>query len=121
VRLASLKTSELHRVELPNDHLREFAFQTLLIHLCSTRRHGRTNDTALYMWRSNVLRVRKCSSYASFRNGLIARRLSSGPSTPISEKEFEGALGEVLPWAWENESKTPLGRGRVWRVGARTD
>ncbi|KAH7095966.1 PP-loop family-domain-containing protein [Paraphoma chrysanthemicola] len=61
------------------------------------------------MWRSNVLRLRKCSSTAINRNGLNIRWYSSGKSLPVAEREFEVALREVLPWIWNTESKTPLG------------
>jgi hypothetical protein len=67
------------------------------------------NATALYMWRSNVLGLRKCSSTATARYGLTTRWYSSGKSLPIDEKEFEAALGKVLTWKWDTLPSTPLG------------
>lgn len=69
----------------------------------------RINATALYMWRSNVLRLRKCSSAAVSHYGVNIRRYSSAKSLPISEREFISALKKVLPWKWNTESKAPLG------------
>jgi hypothetical protein len=47
------------------------------------------NVTASYMWRSNVLRLRKYSSAAAWRN---TRWYSSQTSLPITGEEFRQAL-----------------------------
>jgi len=80
---------------------------------------GVLNALALYMWRSNVLRLRNCSSTTTFRNGLNTRWYSSKKSLPVSEREFEHALREVLPWEWRTESKTPLGTDDFLQCGMR--
>ena len=55
-----------------------------------------SNATALYMWRSNVLRLRKCSSAGGLRHGVARRPYSSEKSLPITDEEFNDALGLVL-------------------------
>ncbi|KAF1944466.1 hypothetical protein EJ02DRAFT_510140 [Clathrospora elynae] len=60
------------------------------------------------MWRSNVLRLRNCSSTAITSHGVKIRWYSSEKSLPVTEKEFESALAKVFKWKWD-ESKTPLG------------
>lgn len=103
----SEETSELHRVKLPIHNPRAFPLFRLQVALYQYT--GVFNAPELYMWRSNVLRLRNCSSTATTRNGLNARRYSSGRSLPVSEKEFEDALRRVLPGKWNTESRTPLG------------
>jgi tRNA(Ile)-lysidine synthase len=61
------------------------------------------------MWRSNVLRLRNCSSAAIVRNRVKTRWYSSENSLAVTEKEFEWALKKVLQWKFTSESKTPLG------------
>jgi hypothetical protein len=61
---------------------------------------GAFNATALYMWRSNVLSLRQCSSAGRLRHGVKSRWYSSTSSLPITEKEFEDALEAVLPRRW---------------------
>jgi hypothetical protein len=67
------------------------------------------NATALYMWRSNVLRLRKCSSAAVSRYGMTTRWYSAEKSLPVDEAEFEVALGKVLAWNWNTPARAPLG------------
>jgi hypothetical protein len=62
------------------------------------------------MWRSNVLRLRNCSSTASSYHGVRIRWYSSEKSLPITGKEFEYALTKVLKWKLGSESKMPLGK-----------
>lgn len=105
------ETSELRRAELPIDHfscITLFSLSLSPINPCIDLA-GAFNATALYMWRSNVLKLRNVSSTWTFRHGVNARWYSSGKSLPINEKEFEDALRKVLPWQWNTESKTPLG------------
>lgn len=54
------------------------------------------NAPALYMLRSNVLRLRKCSSAGGLRHGVARRLYSSEKSLSITEEEFNDALGLVL-------------------------
>jgi hypothetical protein len=61
------------------------------------------------MWRSNVLRLRKCSSVGGSHRVTDIRRYSSKQSLPISEDEFNDALNEVLSKRWDTEKKKPLG------------
>jgi hypothetical protein len=73
------------------------------------RRLARAFDaTALYMWRSNVLRLRKCSSARIGRNGVNPRWHSSAKGLPISEEEFAGVLDGFLPEILAGEGR-PLG------------
>lgn len=82
---------------------------------------GAVDALALYMWRSNALRLRHCSSTAAARNGLNIRRYGSESSLPISEDEFARALGVVFPWTWKQESKETLGMEDLEFVGAFAD
>ena len=57
------------------------------------------------MWRSNVLRLRKCSSAATWRN---TKRYSSQTSLPITNEEFAVALRSVDGsnwWSRDHESQ----------------
>lgn len=72
-----------------------------------------------YMWRSNVLRVGKCSSSAAAaRYGQrVVRRYGSAASLPITAEEFKHALSKVLRGVGK-ENKT-LGMRRwksIWRT-----
>lgn len=53
------------------------------------------NATALYMWRSNVLRLRSCSSTTVRKPGLKKRWYSSEKGLPVSGDEFLEALDKV--------------------------
>ncbi|KAF1915211.1 PP-loop family-domain-containing protein [Ampelomyces quisqualis] len=64
----------------------------------------------MYMWSSNVLRLRKWSSTGRLNHGVISRRYSSQKSLPITELEFEDALSHVLPFRKSTDGrKRPLG------------
>lgn len=64
-----------------------------------------------YMWRSNVLRLRNCSSAPIRRYGvnINTRRYSSEKSLPVTKEEFERAFSKVLKAKWDTESNTSLG------------
>jgi hypothetical protein len=77
----------------------------------SRRRHiaGAFDATALFMWRSNVLRLRKCSSAGVLRHGVQPRRYSSAKSLPVSEEEFTSVLRGIMPELWGVEGNASLG------------
>jgi tRNA(Ile)-lysidine synthase len=70
-----------------------------------------SNATALYMWRSNVLRLRKCSSAGGLRHGVARRLYSSEKSLPITDEEFHDALGSVLAERRAREGSNLTGAG----------
>jgi hypothetical protein len=61
----------------------------------------RFNATA-FMWRSNVIRLRKCSSAAAWRN---TRWYSEQTSLPITNNEFEAALQKTGWGKWHMGSR----------------
>jgi hypothetical protein len=124
VRHLEIATSELGRAELPN---RPFfsciarSGHSFGPHSSLRRRLARAFDaTALYMWRSNVLRLRKCSSARVGRHGVKQRCYSSAKSLPISEEEFAGVLDEFLPEILGGDGK-PLGMLESVRYWITTD
>jgi hypothetical protein len=70
---------------------------------------GAFDATALFMWSSNVLRLRKCSSAGVLRHGIKPRWYSSARSLPVSQEEFAGVLRGILPELWGVEGNAPLG------------
>lgn len=70
---------------------------------------GVFNGTAPFMWRSNVLRLRQCSSTTTIHHGLRPRWYSSERSLPITKEEFESALKKVIRWEPTTQSNRPIG------------
>jgi hypothetical protein len=66
------------------------------------------NATTLYMWRSNVLRLRNCSSARPIRHGLRVRCYSSA-GLPVSNGEFEAVLTGMLKDKRASQSNAPVG------------
>jgi hypothetical protein len=98
--------------ELPIDQLSCITLSSRSFEPQSSRRRpfaGAFDATALYMWRSNVLRLRKCSSAGARRHGVKPRWYSSAQSLPVSEEEFTAVLRGILPELWGVEGKAPLG------------
>jgi hypothetical protein len=62
-----------------------------------------------YMWRSNVLRLRICSSARTGRCTVSRRWYSDEKSLAVTGNEFEWALKRGLQWEFTSQSKTPLG------------
>lgn len=85
-----------------------FLASYLLRYLCAA-----ANATALYMWRSNVLRLRKCSSAGGARHGVTRRWHSSEKSLPITQKEFDDALDRVLAVRRMRLSKNSISVNKV--------
>jgi hypothetical protein len=73
------------------------------------------------MWRSNVLRLRKCSSVGGSRRVAEIRRYSSKQSLPISEEEFNDALNEVLSKRWDTQTNRRLGMRIVMSTWTQAD
>jgi hypothetical protein len=109
----SVRHLEFATSELPIDHFSCITRSSRSLKHSSLRRPiARVFDaTALYMWRSNVLRLRRCSSAGVWRHGVKPRWYSSAEGLPISEDEFTDALDEILPEILNGEGRVPLGMG----------
>jgi hypothetical protein len=80
-----------------------------LLHVSTTRSCSRvSNATALYMWRSNVLGLRNCSSARPIHHGLRVRCYSSA-SLPVSNGEFRAVLNGLLKDKPALETNAPIG------------
>ena len=64
-------------------------------------------DATAYMWRNNVLRLRKCS-FSTTNHG-VYKWYSSKKSLPVTGEEFEGALAKLINRKIWPESKKPMG------------
>lgn len=60
-----------------------------------------------YMWRSNVLRLRKCCFTTT--NYGVCKWYSSARSLPVTAKEFEAALAKIVNWKQWPDSKQAMG------------
>jgi hypothetical protein len=79
------------------------------LHVSTTRSCSRVpNATALYMWRSNVLGLRNCSSARPIHHGLRVRCYSSA-GLPVSNGEFRAVLDGLLENKWASKSNAPIG------------
>jgi hypothetical protein len=80
-----------------------------LLHVLTTRSCSRVlNATALYMWRSNVLGLRNCSSARPIHHRLRVRCYSSA-GLPVSNGEFKAVLNDLLKDKWASKINTPIG------------
>jgi hypothetical protein len=67
-----------------------------------------SNATALYMWRSNVLGLRNCSSARPIHHGLRVRCYSSA-GLPVSNGEFRAVLNGLLKDKPASQTNAPIG------------
>lgn len=103
-----------------------FRLFSTLVHFLHWYFAGASNATALYMWRSNVLSLRQCSSAGRLRRGVNSRWYGSTTSSPITEKEFEDALQVVLPRRWalrrgDGQRVSSLGTSNLTNIRIGTD